>query len=1663
MSTGAIMSQPRGGGAFAAGNGGGGAGGPVSAPSTIRGRGRGFATRRASASRGRVRMASPLGRQAMKNSVEAPMSNGFNNSSTPTTFGSAPMQRPRSDQPQHQYKPQPFRVMNADKSSFEQMKKAREKDRTDAISKGLIDDPDKPKRLDQAITFVGTCYDMCPAFERVGRIVQNGVDSNEKEPTEMTGTPVQEKMVKEYRRSAAGNEAPLPSDVRPPKILQRTLQYLMNNVLGGHRQLPRTHKFLWSRTRSIRQDFTFQNVSRATDLLIAIDCFEQIARFHILSLHLMSDPLLGDEGFSHQQEREQLYKTLTSLMYFYDDCRAKHTIPPREAEFRAYYIIAHITDQDIERQAQLWPKDVLAHRSVQTALALYAAAQNIHDSHGTLRASEAEIGQNFYGRFWRIMQTNKVSYLMGCLAETHFNRVRKLALTAIRQGYRVPQEIPDWSLHDLQIAMGYDSQEEVQAFCEAYGLTIGQRSDDGSGFLLLNSVAGALQEPSPPLPQRMSRRIVEVKRHNRSLPSIVAGLTVSQARAQGQLLPNSTAVTFPNQTSGASLFVQDEARGRASQSDHTNLIPTNPFSANASPFSSRQASPSPFAPAIAPMGPQSADGFNAATTNQFPSATINAPAHANTSPFAFGSTSVPGPTVSAAPVFNFGGSQSPSNPASQTTQSPMFQFGNPAPQTALKPEFQNAGGFGTKPGIAPNASPTFIIGKQTNTLSSHSDPFKPSGVPTLSPVFKFDAPTPIAKLAEPVATITANSTAPAVSQQQSLATAGASKFSSPLSKESNLMPQKPPFSFLAPSAPEEVDLASTGLPSISEPQLTPNFSSPTPNLAPALTPFAGSSLPSSQNQFQAAPMFPVPSTTTPGKSLFERMASTSNELRSNQTPLTNAEDSVKPKYPSQFDFGSTSSKIPAITPTATASASTPLQQTGPIQSTTPQSSPSKALLRISPERSEPLPIPYDFAEWVTLGQGGLLEQFIEHNWSVFEHQARRKIEDEQAISKATAFRERILMERYFYRWRDRAYQSRLRRRGRKIRGRTRASSSISEVHWTPVVYESKAGANPEDVLFEAIQAKKQIYKALPILDIFGDVVNQAMLESSMPNENWALSFYCNDEKADYWWQHKFGLYNARDLAGSIVSHKFGTSTLIAYTKSPEQSIMQSTAFIVFGCSVEFDIPADLRFEHDAENLHKHVNRVVEVSKFENIILLVVCYRSPLDNKGLSYNEVDTERQSAQGRKNRKNAIMRALHFSELPQNIIGREVILVETREDLDFRPSFRKLTRLVLPTVNPMLAKLRALELNQLEIKKRDSASINGAESEVSRLKRTKIEDSMSVDTRLSVLSDGATSQKRHIPGGFEMTDGQPDDSQLYVSSKRARLSLPTSFTPQLSQARSIASIASSVSSTTSTRYKWTGDFSQSGRARLSRSSSSVSGFSNVGLSQNQSQSQRSSQHSRPDPGESWARDSRERLQKLKEDNTRTDHFRLKANGIYLDHGPGSSATVIQARPTPSSRNAGDDRDTDLVRRSGAQSVLTKLRSLRGPPVAASPPHSRKPSLAPVSSSTSAVQKEPPAIKVAPPARQGPAIDQAIIILDSDDEEDAPVPVSTPAKQPSQYLAVHETPSRVRMHNQNPETTHPSTQTTIADDDDEVFAQVRRVMEAMDKDDDFLAEFSRT
>lgn len=269
-------------------------------------------------------------------------------------------------------------------------------------------------------------------------------------------------MLKRFRRSAAGYDEQLPSDIRTPHTLLQSMNYLTRHVVGGPEPLGLIHKFVWDRTRSIRNDFSVQQLTQAADVKIAVTCLERIARFHILSLHLLSSPA-NEEPFDHHQEREQLNNTMLSLMYYYDDNRGRIFFP-NEDEFRAYYIVFSILDQrpDLEARVQRWPTQLRQSPRVQVALELHAAASNTWEPQGTLDAKRPNaIAQGFYTRFFNLIKSPAVSYLMGCVAEIYFNHVRQTAIQSIWRGYcRQPSsqrhKNEEWTVSELTAVLCFE-------------------------------------------------------------------------------------------------------------------------------------------------------------------------------------------------------------------------------------------------------------------------------------------------------------------------------------------------------------------------------------------------------------------------------------------------------------------------------------------------------------------------------------------------------------------------------------------------------------------------------------------------------------------------------------------------------------------------------------------------------------------------------------------------------------------------------------------------------------------------------------------------------------------------------------------------------------------------------------------------------------------------------------------------------------------------------------------------------------------------------------------------------------------------------------------------------------------------------------------------------
>ncbi|KAI7899182.1 SAC3/GANP/Nin1/mts3/eIF-3 p25 family-domain-containing protein [Cokeromyces recurvatus] len=350
----------------------------------------------------------------------------------------------------------------------------------------------------------------------VEREIQKNIDTLEMNEQ---GKPDPNKIVKAYRRSAAGNEQPLPSDVRTPECLVSTLDYLINSIVSNY-PLESCHAFVRDRTRSIRQDFTLQNIRDKT----AVEVHEKIARFHILCLHEMCE--YDEAKFSAQQETEQLRKVLISLMEFYDDLREEGIETENEAEFRAYHLLSHIRDQDMARQVQTLPLYIFDHPYMKRALEFYALVQRnneiLETSSRRNKPENVPASANFYSRFFKMVADPSTPFLMACMLETHFSEIRKGALKAMNASYMF--KAGGVNADYIRGVLAYDTLEQLLHEAKLYGLVMDMSYGEPTimfGQRHYTAKVPVFIEPLSNPPQRKSKLLVEPKKGTKSFNEII--------------------------------------------------------------------------------------------------------------------------------------------------------------------------------------------------------------------------------------------------------------------------------------------------------------------------------------------------------------------------------------------------------------------------------------------------------------------------------------------------------------------------------------------------------------------------------------------------------------------------------------------------------------------------------------------------------------------------------------------------------------------------------------------------------------------------------------------------------------------------------------------------------------------------------------------------------------------------------------------------------------------------------------------------------------------------------------------------------------------------------------------------------------------------------------
>ncbi len=137
---------------------------------------------------------------------------------------------------------------------------------------------------------------------------------------------------------------------------------------------------------------------------------------------------------------------------------------------------------------QSWPQELLQSPPITTAFKLYSAAGNTLYDQGPLKPQAAfDVAQGNAVRFWNLLKSTDVTYLMACVAEIYFGQVRFMALQGLwKSSKRAPASmqarLQDWTVGELTRLLGFDDEEQSVEFCQEYNLGF-KSNDAGEQYL----------------------------------------------------------------------------------------------------------------------------------------------------------------------------------------------------------------------------------------------------------------------------------------------------------------------------------------------------------------------------------------------------------------------------------------------------------------------------------------------------------------------------------------------------------------------------------------------------------------------------------------------------------------------------------------------------------------------------------------------------------------------------------------------------------------------------------------------------------------------------------------------------------------------------------------------------------------------------------------------------------------------------------------------------------------------------------------------------------------------------------------------------------------------------------------------------------------------------
>ncbi|XP_057656041.1 SAC3 domain-containing protein 1 isoform X1 [Diorhabda carinulata] len=321
---------------------------------------------------------------------------------------------------------------------------------------------------------IGICNEMCPPEEIKLREQQRLLHILEIIPDTVNNKlpkADKNKMVKCFSRSAAGKCFLKPENLRPPNVLLRTVNYLLDEVINKNDKVPYIIKydFVMDRLRAVRQDMVIQNISRAHQIVI----LQPIVRFHAYSAYKCCEENINNfDSHINDTHLQECLKRLLCIYDYFDSLEksaniqiCNESLKDARPYFETMYLIFNLGNNEAINRAIQLPKDWRTN--------LVSIGLDISFSYQ----------KNNLVRVCR--KLNRLPVLLQSLAFLKMPQLRSLSLKMMSVAYNSKNIC--FPIGVLSKLLLYNSTSELISDCKYYGLKV---DENGVWFMKTDFIEG---------------------------------------------------------------------------------------------------------------------------------------------------------------------------------------------------------------------------------------------------------------------------------------------------------------------------------------------------------------------------------------------------------------------------------------------------------------------------------------------------------------------------------------------------------------------------------------------------------------------------------------------------------------------------------------------------------------------------------------------------------------------------------------------------------------------------------------------------------------------------------------------------------------------------------------------------------------------------------------------------------------------------------------------------------------------------------------------------------------------------------------------------------------------------------------------------------------------